>query len=130
MSLGMFASALRWLIIICVLGYVLNFAIFTDQALPDHWRLRGHNDTVLHIGAFLCLTFICTLNSRYWLQLALGLGVLAVLIEGVQFWIPRRTAGLDDVLASLTGVFIGLCLSKIVEACWRFCTKKMQTGKE
>jgi VanZ family protein len=88
---------------------VLYYGVIFDGQLPDHPALRGKNDLALHVAAFLALSLPLLLAwpARRMRVVAVLLG-LAVAIEVVQIWLPRRNPGLDDVLASMAGVLVGL----------------------
>ena len=88
---------------------VVYFAIIFDGPFPDHPLLRGHNDLVLHIAAFLALsTPVLLLDSRS--CSILGLVGFAGGIEIVQIFEPHRTPDWLDFAGSVTGVALAALL--------------------
>lgn len=82
---------------------VVYFAVIFAGPFPDHPLLRGHNDLVLHIAAFLALsTPVLLLDSR--LRSIMGLVGFAGGIEIVQIFEPHRTPDWLDFAGSVTGV--------------------------
>ena len=67
-----------------LVGIVLYYGIVFDGQLPDYRWLHGKNDLALHALAFFALS-------------------LPVLI----LW-PRRHPGVDDILAGLAGIALGV----------------------
>ena len=91
---------------VLVIGY---YALLSPKGLPDHRMLRGHNDLVLHVLAFLVLS-VPVLALRPGRLAALGLAGFAVVIELAQFATPRRTPALDDLAAGILGIGLGALL--------------------
>jgi VanZ family protein len=85
---------------------VIYYAVIFEGSLPDHPAIRGYNDTVLHVAAFLALS-VPLLLLWAWRRTVAGLIVLAGLIEIVQMFDPGRTADWRDFAASLAGIFLG-----------------------
>jgi VanZ family protein len=90
---------------------VIYYGVIFQGQLPDHPALRGKNDLALHAAAFLVLSMplLMALPARR-TCVTLGLLLLAVGIEVIQVWLPRRNPGLDDVVASMAGVALAWAL--------------------
>lgn len=86
--------------------FVIYYAVIFQGQLPDHPALKGHNDTVLHVAAFLVLS-VPLLLLEAWRRTVVGLVILAGLIEIVQIFEPRRTADWKDFTASVCGIALG-----------------------
>ena len=97
-----------WLAVAAILYYGVIFS----GSLPDHRWLRGYNDWLLHAMAFFALSLPLLPICRGWVVL-LGLTLLAATVEVAQFWMPRRNPGLDDVLAGVFGVLVGIILVRM-----------------
>lgn len=102
-------------------GAVTYFALVYTGPFPDHPRLYGHNDLVLHVIAFIALSTIVLLLGYAWRWSIAGLVLFAGLIEIVQMFLPARTAGWLDFAGSVTGialaaVFVGGL--RLVRALW------------
>ena len=105
-------SARQLLLVTAVIGIgavVVYFGVIYQAPLPDHPVLRGKNDLFLHAVAFLTLSVPLLLLWPWRLVMA-GLVALAVGIEVVQFSLPRRTPGWDDLAASMAGILIGCAM--------------------
>lgn len=88
---------------------VVYYALIFDGPFPDHPALRGHNDLVLHVAAFLGLsTSVMLLDSRR--CTIAGLVVFAGMIEIVQIFEPRRTADWLDFAGSVAGIALAAVL--------------------
>ncbi len=82
---------------------VVYYAMIFDGPFPDHPLLRGHNDLVLHIAAFLALsTPVLLLDSRS--RSIVGLVLFAGAIEIVQIFLPHRTPDWLDFAGSVAGI--------------------------
>jgi VanZ family protein len=90
---------------------VIYYGVIFQGQLPDHPALGGKNDLALHAAAFfaLSLPLLMVWPARR-MRVTLGLLMLAVGIEVIQFGLPRRNPGLDDVLASMAGVALAWAL--------------------
>ncbi len=88
---------------------VVYFAVIFDGPFPDHPLLRGHNDLVLHIAAFLALSTPVLLHDSR-LRSIVGLVGFAAGIEIVQIFQPRRTPDWLDFAGSVTGIALAALL--------------------
>ena len=98
-------TARQILLRVAVIGIgagVIYYAVVYQGPLPDHPLLRGKNDLFLHAGVFLALS-VPLLLLWPWKPIVAGLMALRIAIKTVQFWLPQRPPGWDDVAASLTG---------------------------
>ena len=102
----------------------LYYGVISDGPLPDHRLIVGFNDLFLHAMAFLVLSFLAFLIWGHVVRSVLALGLVAVILEFVQIFEPMRDANLLDVLASLSGVFAGLCLFLGLRWLAGFCQMK------
>lgn len=101
--------AVASLVTLAIGAVVVYFAVIFDGPFPDHPILRGHNDLVLHISAFLALsTPVLLLDSR--LRSIVGLVAFAGAIEIVQIFEPHRTPDWLDFAGSVTGITIAALL--------------------
>lgn len=95
------------LVVSAIVGLtVIYYGVVYQHPLPDHPVLRGKNDLFLHAVAFLALS-VPLLLLWPWKPIVAGLMALGIAIEAVQFWLPRRTPGWDDIVASVAGILIG-----------------------
>src|SRR5688572_24389451 len=110
--------AISWLLVITVLFMIPGSALPKENLLT---RIRF--DLWVHAGFFGVLFFLWRSSmdhqwrKYFFRMLLLGL-VYAVAIEIIQhYWIPYRSFDLFDVVADMTGAFIGLFV-------WRGVYKK------
>lgn len=87
----------------CIIFY---YGIIFTGHLPDHPLISGYNDLLLHIAAFSLLTFIALPVTQRRNVVIAALFVFAAAVELVQLALPDRTASLQDLLASFTGVVL------------------------
>ncbi len=103
------AKLLRALVFMCALGTTIYFALFQrflPVALPE--SVRGTGDHHLHMLAFFCLTVIVLFASRSVMWPVLCVVSVATILEGLQIWFPERGANIEDLLASLSGIGLGV----------------------
>lgn len=92
-----------------LVGVVLYYGIAFDRQLPDYRWLHGKNDLALHALAFFALSLpVLILWPR--LISVIAMAGLASAVELAQLWIPRRHPGVDDILAGLVGVALGIAV--------------------
>lgn len=107
----------RWRI---ALAALLVFVTYKAFSTPSAAVSFVHMDKVLHVCAFVCLTFVA---SRSWPPgrqsiwgVALGLAIYGAFIELVQSQLPMREASLADWAADTLGIALGLALAQGVRA--------------
>jgi VanZ family protein len=88
---------------------VLYYGIVFDAPLPDYRWLHGKNDLALHALAFFALS-LPTLALWPRLMSVIGLAGLAAAVEVAQFWVLGRNPGIDDILAGLAGIALGMAI--------------------
>ncbi|MGB1297548.1 MAG: VanZ family protein [Psychrobium sp.] len=90
---------------------VFSYLFFSKQSLPPG---VPHSDKYGHVIVFFCLSVLiyrCFNFSRLWQTVILvGYGIA---VECVQYYIPYRSGGLDDVLADALGVVLFYALTLI-----------------
>ncbi len=88
--------------ILAVSIFVFSYLFFSQQSLPQD---IPNSDKYGHIIVFFCLSVLiykCFKIARIWQILILvGYGIA---VECVQYYIPYRSGGLDDVIADALGV--------------------------
>ena len=92
--------------------FTIFYGAISDSPLPDHRLIVGFNDLLLHGLAFFTLSLLAFFIWGRVVHVVLALGLAAVILEFVQLFEPARNANLIDILASLSGIFAGLCLFK------------------
>ena len=102
----------RWRIALAALLIFVSYQAFSTPSAAVSFV---HMDKVLHVCAFVCLTFVA---SRSWPPgrqstwgVALGLVLYGALIELVQSQLPMREASLADWAADTLGIALGLALA-------------------
>lgn len=94
-----------------VTGVVIAyFAVIFGGPFPDHPALRGQNDLVLHVAAFLALTAPLLLLGA-WRRKVAGLVGFAGLIEIVQIFQVHRSADWGDFVGSVVGIALGALIA-------------------
>jgi VanZ family protein len=116
--------AQRLAVLIWRLGFFVPLLICTYLALvpepPDNPVFRV-SDVLLHAAAFSYLTFAFVLMDQG-VQLNRALAIRAALImlgygiflEGVQWFVPQRSAELKDLGVDLLGILVGLLLAMLL----------------
>ena len=101
---------------------VLQIKIWLAQWLPfgqqlDELDATQNSDKLIHFSVFALLGW---LGSHAWRMrsglnhpLLVGLVVMAAGTEGLQHWVPGRSASLGDLLADLAGLMLGLVLARV-----------------
>ena len=88
----------------------LTFTSYTAVAQTEVLSSPRISDVVLHMTAFFVLTGL--LQMAYLPSQGLRAAVLlfgyGLLIEGVQLWLPHRSAELKDLLVDALGIAMGL----------------------
>jgi hypothetical protein len=104
-----FLKALLGLAAAAIGAVVIYFAVIFEGPFPDHPVLRGQNDLVLHVAAFLVVSTPLLLLGR-WNRTIAALVVFAGMIEFVQIFQQRRNADLGDFLGSVAGIALAALL--------------------
>ena len=92
-------------------GFWLPFVLCTYLAFapnPPESVFRI-SDVVLHVSAFIYLTFtlsLCYFPRRFWVPAA-WMVVYGIAIEVIQSFEPQRSAELQDVLVDMVGIGLG-----------------------
>lgn len=76
-----------------------------------------HIDKVLHFAGYALISIFPRLifcRQRHWLGSIACIAVIAFATEGLQSFMPTRSAQWGDVLANLAGIAFGLLLSLLV----------------
>jgi VanZ family protein len=101
-----------WLRALClgVVTLVLLCAGLREQPIE---QMLAEEDKLHHWLGFLVFALSARLAfpRARWLWIALGCLLLGLLIEGVQAWLPLRTASIGDMLANSLGVVTGLLIA-------------------
>jgi len=90
---------------------VFSYLFFSPQSLPAD---IPHSDKYGHILVFFCLSVLIykciNVSRRYQILMLVSYGVL---VECIQYYIPYRSGGLDDVIADALGVVLFYSLTLI-----------------
>jgi VanZ family protein len=90
---------------------VFSYLFFSRQSLPSD---IPHTDKYGHILVFFCLSILIykciNIRRRYQIVILIAYGIA---VECVQYYIPYRSGGLDDVIADGLGVILFYCLTLI-----------------
>ena len=122
----------------CCLLYWLALAVLTHFPFPPSEREGPKIDKPLHQIAFALLTLaVCWAVATRWELRWRGLPVLgaavlayAVVDEVTQAFVPRRTPALDDWVADLVGVVMGLALWWAIPRAWKAALGDVRTRRE
>jgi VanZ family protein len=105
------AVAITWLFIMCILFFL------PGSAFPsENWLGEIYFDKLVHVGLFTVLIFLwrSAFNSEfanYNLALLLSALVYGLAVEFIQrYFVPNRDFDLYDVVADITGSFLGLAV--------------------
>ena len=82
--------------------------------IPSH--LYTHASIINHFIVYFCVSMfgLCLyLRSRNFQKIVYGLFFLSILLEVLQFIVPRRVLEIYDVSANFAGVLVAYCLIKI-----------------
>lgn len=118
---------LAWRGLLALLLVVVCYFAFAPRPPGLHF---DNADKLQHIAAFICLSVCAALSLQpgHSRLLSAGLAMLAVglLIEGVQFYIPERSADWQDVVADAVGIAAGLATVAWARRYWRPATAPRQ----
>jgi VanZ family protein len=89
----------------------------------------GAGRTLEHAGAYLLVAMVLTAGcvKRVRILSALGLVMLALVLEVGQLWIPGRDAAVRDFLASSVGAVTGWIVAEIVLAYMGFNAGRLKS---
>ncbi len=114
-------------IVVAVAILVLSVGQFND--LPGQEVTNA--DKMVHFIMYLSLSFVLgrdlyatrgKLSASWWTATVLLPALFGVLMEGIQFLLPYRSASLADMAANISGAAIGTALSFVMID--RFIRKK------
>ena len=97
---------------------LVTLALFPDLDLPTLAPSGEHTDVVYHVIGFLVVTMTAMAASGRIMVALATMAALAVLLEGLQWFVPGRRVYLIDAIASLTGVGLSWPLCAVVTY-WR-----------
>lgn len=102
---------------VVMISVTMWYGVFSPKGLPDARWLRGHNDLALHVVALFAITL------PVWLRWPTALAVaacasFALFIEGIQMFMPTRTAALDDLLAGALGILLAVGVAQGLRLMW------------
>lgn len=95
---------------------VLSFVVISYLALsPSNAPTIGtYNDKLDHICAFFALSFGLTWCWQWLFRSTAGALLLyGISIELVQMFVPGRTASIEDVVADIVGISLGLLFGRL-----------------
>lgn len=93
-------------------GAVAFLALYPDVPAFNRNAVWGLMPYVNHVLAFVALTTVATLAWGMRRRIIAGLVAGAVAIELTQAFVPQRVPALDDLVASVVGIAIGLVLMR------------------
>lgn len=98
-------------------AFFLTLCIVTVLALiPDYSQLPpvvNISDLLNHTAAFTVLSFLYLNSFKHAYRVMLSfLGAYAIAIEAVQSLLPTRYASIEDIMADLLGIMLGIMVSK------------------
>lgn len=90
---------------------VFSYLFFSPQSLPTN---IPHTDKYGHIIVFFCLSILIykciNISRRYQILILISYGIA---VECIQYFIPYRSGGLDDVIADGLGIVLFYLLTLI-----------------
>jgi len=107
------------LLFIPALVVIAAFALLPDIRLPQFLDWGRHSDLLYHVLAFLLLTAMAALSMRQVLPGVVAMGLLAIILESLQIFVPGREVFWSDLAASLGGVALGAILGWLIVYAWR-----------
>lgn len=103
-----------YLYIFCVLILVF-FPINTQKTLNNTSVLFLRTDYFLHAILFIpWMFFIRIINFSFLSEFLLGIG-FASATEGIHYFLPYRTFNLNDLIANISGIIIGIIVVNILQ---------------
>lgn len=104
-----------------ILGWIAVAVALVLNLMPGAMTPQVVGDKYEHVVGYVLLTlWFCGIypRSRYWVIAAglLGMGILVEILQGAMHW--GRHADVDDVVADITGIAIGLALARTILAEW------------
>jgi VanZ family protein len=104
-----------------ILFFIALIGIFTLAVLPDYNALPpivSMSDKLNHASAFSLLSILYILSYSYYSLKKVVLTLLGygILIEVTQAFLPTRSSSIEDIVADLVGILLGIFLLKIVHS--------------
>lgn len=115
------SSGLRYQRMWTILGWIAVAVALVLNLMPGAVTPQMVGDKYEHVIGYVLLTlWFCGIypRSRYWVIAAslLGMGILVEILQGAMHW--GRHADVNDVIADVTGIAIGLVLALTILAEW------------
>ncbi len=88
----------------------------TNTILNNTWIVEIRLDYLLHAILFLPFLILCIKAWLINIIIALFFGILfAAISEGLQYLLPYRAFNINDLLANILGIFLGVAIAVIAQ---------------
>jgi len=111
-----YISLLSLIIISLWPGSIIGFLFYNDWGQQPNLIKNPFGTAINHFICYIYISLLCFftyIKNKNFKKLVYGLFFLSIILELIQFIIPRRTFQLEDLLGNIFGVIVAYFVIKI-----------------